>query len=374
MQRPSQGILERFSSSGNRLTASLPIFFLFIVTLYICLHCLFPVQGGDFFWTSALGHWGEWVFWSLFGWLLRRSSERAAIENKATPGNSRAELSSLFIPLVLLGAISSRKYNLLNWHIDLTKTSSMGIALAFAFGFYAEISQALFFKLVSDFVQRTVDRVIGRRLGKSIDDERYIQLYVDKRLHVAYRLAMSQSYGLPGHIASREQRIRYKVADFVGNAGFTVNALRSVYFGSAVLKISPLSLAELVAHEASHVYQSFLSDSVEQEIKAYVAGARVRDGLAPSHSRRSKKWLSLGKVLCHENGEFKDRNPEWQAAHQEAIKIVRAEAKLAPLYGIIPIDQKYLGNEDRKEMLRQAKFLLTDFLKTFRKTITKDKE
>jgi len=377
MMQPTPPRIQSLSpTSGNKPTSYFPISIaLSLIIIYLVLHSLIPAKAGAFFWSSAPTQWIDWIFWSLLGIMLNWASELASLERKEDTPRTWKELwrrsRGVLVALFLLGVIYYREYNLLNWEFDLARTPLAGIALAFGFGFYAKTSTALFFEVINFYIRRIIDMFLGRRLGKPIDDEEYIQLYVDKRLHVAYRLAKSSSYGIPGHIASRNQRVRYRIANFVGHAGFTVNAIKTVFFGSSVLKVSKESLAELVAHEASHVYQNYISDSVEQEIKAYVTGARVRESLNARHSVKSKRWLALGDILCDQHGEFVERSEAWEEAHKEAVEIVRKDKKLAPLYGVIPESQKPYGKEDRREALKQASFLVSDFFKTTQKSIEK---
>lgn len=352
-------------------TASYPLLSLLIaIIFYLLLHSLIQVNAGDaFFWAQPSLQWLDWVFWSLFGILLKWSSEVARLRASAQDAYSSwpeilKKLGGILVTLVLLAAVNHREISLAELKLDLSQTPSLGITMAFVFGFYPEISEILFFSILINMIRRTIEKLFGRSLGNPEDDFEYIRLYVNPGLQNAYCKAKEQPHGKAGHIASRDRRVSYQIVNFLSKEGFTVNALKSVYFGRDVLSLSRESLAELIAHEASHVKQNYLSDSIDQEIQAYVTGARVRKGLKKARLKgESETWIKFGNTLCDEQNEYlSKRGHDWEIAHKKAINKVKSKATLAPLYNFIPEKQAEHGLPDVIEAVRQAGFLIGDFL------------
>lgn len=270
----------------------------------------------------------------------------------------------VLVALVLLFAIHQQEINVAEIELNLANTPVVGVALAFTFGYYPEVSEVLFFSIVAKMIRRTIEKILGRSLGDPTDDFEYIRLYVNPGLRNVYLKLIDIPEAKAGHIASRERRVGYQIVSFLHKEGFTVNALKAVYFGREVFSLSPEVLGELIAHEASHVKQNFYSDSIDQEVKAYITGARVRKGLQKSRLKsESEAWHKFGIVLCDVKGEFlSERDQDWEQMHEKAVSKVRSKKDQAALYGFIPVEQAEHGLADIKETMRQGGFLIKDFL------------
>jgi hypothetical protein len=340
-----------------------------LIVIYAALHYFFPPSDvGSFFWKDSPARWLDWLFWCLTGMLLVLSSRCA--RRYSDPGRgvrlsfrSLLEIArGLVISLLLLyAAVELVDMDVLGLNIRLKEAPTVAVALAFVLGFYSQITEKLLFELGFQLLKRFSERLLGRGIGDTTDDDTYIKLHIDPALQAAYQRAAATQNGRPGHEASRHKRARFKVSNFVSQAGFTVNALKTVYIAQDLLaSSSEAAIAEILAHEASHIMQGHLSDSVHQEIEAYVTGARVTEELKEPGEALSKdtaEWIMLSNQISPSQPDEEIKS----MAKVDAVKKVRGLKSRAPLYGIIPTDQEE-GLRDLMEMLRQAAFLILELL------------
>ncbi len=345
---------------ARSLVAWLLAILVFLTMVYLVLHWVLPPSDeGSFFWNEAPAQWLDWLFWSEAGVLLYLLSTLAG--RSVDPDRSIISFPTIawgyFIEMlkglvvafiVLWVAINAVDVDLLGLKIRLKEAPAIAVALAFVLGFYPRVTQVLFFKVVLQFLKRYVERALGRSIGDSTDDKTYVELHVDPRLQQAYWLAAITKWGKPCHEASRDKRVGYMVSNIVSQAGFTVNALRTVFIAEDLMSSKEDLLVELVAHEASHVEQRFWSDSLQQEAEAYKTAAEVMKEL---DHEDTGGWLSLSQ--------------------QEAEDKVRDMQSLAPLYGMIPRKQRK-GLADKKETLRQGVCLGLDMLGLSRRCIIEE--
>jgi hypothetical protein len=262
--------------------------------------------------------------------------------------------------MVILFLINYLKINISGLEINLRSAPTIGICLAFVFGYFGQVTQKYFFTILGDILKRLAGAILQRIMGNMdgrIDEETYIQRYIEPKLQPYYLLGAATPSGRDGHEKSHQRLVRYKSAKFVGNAGFTLNAIRTVFIGP----IREKNLPEIIAHEASHAAQGYgyLSDSIDQETVAYITGVRVDYEInnpnteIPENPKRD--WLKIEKALY--SPDFKEN----LKARERAEEKVRELKKFAPLYGIIPKEQKE-GFLDFVEMIRQGGFLVVDSL------------
>jgi hypothetical protein len=339
------------------------VFQLSLSIIYLILHGLLPPgQGYSFFWAVPQLQWVDWLFWSMTGVVLNLLSVYAS-RHSLSPGN-RSRLSQTIIrifrdvalAMAVLFLINYIKITISGLEINLRIAPAIGACLAFVFGFYGQVTTKFIHKIVGDSLKRVAGNILQRITGNMddrIDEGTYLQRYIEPKLQPYYLLGAATQSGREGHQASHRKLVRYKSAKFVGNAGFTLNAIRTVFIGP----IREKNLPEIIAHEASHVAQGYLSDSIKQEIKAYITGVKVNyeinnpNTVIPDDT--PIEWLKIDKALS--SAEFKEK----LKARVRAEEKVRKLKEFAPLYGIIPVEQK-VGFGDFLEMIRQGGFLLVD--------------
>jgi hypothetical protein len=316
-----------------------------------------PSDAGVFFWNETSIQWLDWLFWAATGILLRLSSELAVDSFKpdrsvislpiTVKGYFEEALKGLVVSLTVLWVVAnSVDVDALGLKIRLKEAPAVAVGLAFVLGFYHRVAQKLFFKVILQLVKRYVERALGRSIGGKTDDAAYVELHVDPRLQRAYWLAASTRVGRLCHEASRDKRVGYKVSNIVSQAGFTVNALRTVFIAQDLMPLNEDSLVELLAHEASHAEQGFWSDSLEQEVKAFRTGAQVKEELkarGDADHGDTAGWLSLRAL--------------------EAENRVRDMKLGTRLYGMIPRRQKKAW-ADKRELVRQGVCLGLEMLGT----------
>ena len=346
------------------LVAWLLAILVFLTVVYLVLHWVLPPSDeGLFFWNEAPVQWLDWFFWSEAGVLLYLTSTLAArsvdpdrnvISFPTTVWGCFIEmLKGLVVALIVLWvAVNAADVDLLGLKIRLKEAPTIAVLLAFVLGFYPRVARELF-KLVLQFLKRNIERTLGRSIGDSTD-KAYVELHVDPRLQRAYWLAAKTKWGKPGHEASRDKRVGYKVSNIVSQAGFTVNVLRTVLIAQDLMPLDKNS--NLVAHEASHVQQGFWSDSLEQEVRAYKTAAEVM-----------KELKERGDI------DVEDADPGgWSRLNEkEAERKVRDMKSLAPIYGMIPCKQKE-GWADKRELIRQGVCLGLDMLGLSRRCIIEE--
>lgn len=323
-------------------------FFCFLTLCYIALHWILPPSAnGSLLWSDPPFQWLDWIFWSAAGVLLSASSTLASFTIDPYEGASTVlELTrkfpselvkGLFIALSTLWIITFVvDLELSGVTIRLKEVPALSVAFAFVFGFYSTVAWRLLVGVLGRASKKYVERLLGRAIVDEADDEGYVTLHVDPKLHQAYLMAASTESGRLGHEASRKRRAGYKVAGFLSKAGFTVNAINTVFIASDVNFKAVCNLAGLVAHEASHIEQRWWSDSLMQEVKAYKSGARVL-----------KELKERGEARCGDEGNWIDLDEE--EAKDEVLKL----ESQAPIYGMIPRNQK-TGLADKAEMMRQG--------------------
>jgi hypothetical protein len=330
--------------------------FAVLTTAYLSLHGLVRLDsGGDFFWSRAPGQWIDWLFWSAAGSILAALSRLGVgkvddlgkhsepVRRASTRVREALVGTGVAASLVALAA-SLPNLDLLGIKINLKSTPTVSVLMAFVLGLYSSTTRKLLCGLLLRSIGQILDRAVGRRGGDEGDVNRYVDLHVDPRLRRPYLLAASTKHGGPGHKASVEARVAYKVTGLISQAGFTVNALKTVFIALDLLPSDGGILAEIVAHEASHVDQRCWSDSLQQEAQAYATAARV---MVELNRRGELKW--------------RDRECWLKLDEQIAEDKVRDRQAAAPLYGMIP--RKQVGGwKDKVEFVRQAACLGLDLL------------
>lgn len=307
---------------------------LILVLIYLLIHWRLP-PGDDkaFFWDKPKIQWVDWLFWSASGVMLNLLSRLA--DRNLTSLDKELPLSEVFIRIVcgvlvafvVLVLINYASIDLSGIQITLNREPAIGVGLAFIFGFYDRVANRTVLKILWTFLKRNLWKIIhpipGIK-GKAINEQTYVNLYVEPKLQRPYLLAASTTSGKNGHQVSMERLIRYKSAEFVGKAGFTLNGLRMVFIGD----IQSGKLPEIIAHEASHVSQKYLSDSIEQETEAYITGVRV--DFEVKHPERnipdepSNEWLIIEKTLSSSNPD------EVTKAKDKAEDVIRKKRRLHP--------------------------------------------
>jgi hypothetical protein len=331
--------------------------------IYLILHGLLPPeQGHSFFWAAPQFQWVDWLYWSMTGAVLNLLSIYAS-QISLSPGN-RSRLSQTILriirdvalSLVVLFLINYLKVTISGLEINLRVAPAIGACLAFVFGFYGQVTQKFIQKIIGDSLKRVASNIHHRITGNMedrIDEETYIQRYIEPKLQPYYLLGAATQSGREGHQASHRKLVRYKSAKFVGNAGFTLNAIRTVFIGP----IREKNLPEIIAHEACHVAQGYWSDSIKQEIKAYITGVKVNYEINNPNTEipdnTAIEWLKIEKALS--STDFKEKLKAGKRAEEKVRKL----QEFAPLYGIIPVEQK-VGFGDFLEMIRQGGFLIMD--------------
>lgn len=339
------------------------VFQLALSAIYLILHGLLPPgQGYSLFWVVPQLQWVDWLFWSMTGVVLNLLSVYASRHSLSPRTRSRLSqtiiriLRDVALSMAVLFLINYLKITISGLEINLRAAPAIGACLGFVFGFYGQVTQKFTQKIVGDSLKRLGGNILHRITGNMddrIDEDTYIQRYIEPKLQTYYLLGASTKTGSCGHRESHRKLVRYKSARFVGNAGFTLNALRTVFIGN----IQGKHLPEIIAHEASHVAQGYLSDSIKQETKAYITGVKVNyeinnpNTVIPDDT--PIEWLKIDKALS--SAEFKVK----LKARVRAEEKVRKLQEFAPLYGIIPVEQK-VGFVDFLEMIRQGGFLLVD--------------
>ncbi len=349
---------------GTRKVFILILLFQFVwVSAYLVAHALLPTgDEGGFFWVRIQLQWGDWLFWSLSGALLSALSRMAKPGDdpiqgeQSTPKIAGRIARSIFLSLLVLFLVYYGQVDLSGVTVQLKSEPAIGVGLAFIFGFYQEVTDKYVFQILRDSIKRFLVRFVQRITGTgkvAIDEETYVQQYIDPKLQRHYLSGAATVSGRQGHQESHERLVRYKTAKFVGNAGFTLNAFRVVFIGT----IREAHMAEIIAHEASHVAQKHLSDSIQQETQAYITGVRVDYEIKNPNKEipdePSRTWLKIHKALTSSDKQSKLK------ASQEAEKEIRKMKEQAPIYGIIPTRQKE-KLQDFLEMLRQGGFLIMD--------------
>jgi hypothetical protein len=173
--------------------------------------------------------------------------------------------------------------------------------------------------------------------------ERYIDRYLPPQLREAFTEMMSTATGrrLAESLARRRARYILDPTGRLGRSSMTVNLVRVILIGKQALQDKHLLINSL-AHEASHIEQKYISDSFEQEYKAFVTAARVMTelGLEDSFGWDAPQLQSL--------------SPE-----QAAGKIMEISPD-HPLYGTNPAIPVYQvrGLRGLIELVRQAWALL----------------
>lgn len=336
---------------------------------YLALHWILPPsEEGFFFWNEAPAQWLDWLFWSGTGVFLHLSSTLAArsVDPDRSVGRFPPTVRGCFIEMlkglvvaliVLWVAVNVVDVDLLGLKIRLKEAPAIAVLLGFVLGFYTRVARELF-KLALQFFKRYVERTLSHSIGDTTDDKAYVELHVDPRLQAAYRLAASTESGRSDHEASRDRRAGYKVSNIVSRAGFTVNALRTVFIARDLMTSSPKeTIVEILAHEASHVEQGFWSDSLEQEVQAFVRAAEVMEEL--KENRKVKRGDEGGWLPP-------PRTKEEQKAAENKVLSMQSNA---PLYGMIPRKQKTGWADDKREMVRQAVCLGLYMLRLSRRCI-----
>jgi len=334
-----------------------------LVALYLVTHWLNPTgQPEGFFWVETPLQWIDWVFWGISGVLLNILSTSANRQSGILDGqepSSRTFLQivrGVIISLVVVFLINLLKIKITGIEINFSTEPAIVASLAFIFGFYEKVTYKYIFSILAKIILRSLRRLfhpILMKLGHSISEQAYVQEYIEPKLQEHYMKAAKTTTGRNGHKKSYEKLARYKSAKFVGNAGFTLNLVRTVYIGT----IPEYQRAEIIAHEASHIAQGDLSDSIYQETEAYITGVKTNyeiknPGIGIPDKPR-EKWLKIEKELHTADPDVTRK------ARKKAKEEVRKLKYLAPLYGIIPEKQKK-GVWDFFEMVRQGGFLLMD--------------
>ena len=169
--------------------------------------------------------------------------------------------------------------------------------------------------------------------------QRYIDRHVASPLEEAFEEMMGTATGRRLAESSTRRRARY-ILDPTGKLGgsaMSINLLRLAVIGKDSLDNNPWLINSL-AHEATHIEQKYISDSFEQEYKAFVTAARVM------------QELGLEDPFGWDTPEFQSLSPE-----QAAQKIMEMFPD-HPLYGMNPAIPVYQvqGLRGFVELTRQA--------------------
>jgi hypothetical protein len=304
-----------------------------------------PTSFGPNLGSIPLAQWIGWLRWIVLGALIAPLSEVARVIRLTTPLHEVA-LGALVLDLGKKAGIALALFWLLVKAVDvdiagvalqLERSPVLAAGVAFILGFYGHVTKKLLKIAIIDGVPKYLERVLRRPLNRATDDEAYVQSHVHPKLQRAYLLAASTDAGRDGHITSRDVRAGYRLAGFLSKAGFTVNAINTVFLADDLDLTADCNLASLIAHEASHIRQRYWSDSLRQEADAYRVGARVMRELQDRGVKRcsgTSDWLTL------DDEQAKDK--------------VLSLKDRAPLYGMIPPDQKTEWAADKLEFIRQA--------------------
>jgi hypothetical protein len=174
-----------------------------------------------------------------------------------------------------------------------------------------------------------------------------LQELVERRvaspLEEAFEEMMSTATGSRLAESSARRRARY-ILDPTGKldeSAMSINLLRLAIIGKDALGNAPW-LINCLAHEASHIEQKYISDSFEQEYKAFVTAAQVMTE------------LGLKDPSGWDAPELQRLSPE------QAARKIMEKYPTHPLYGMNPAIPVYQvrGPKGLIELVKQAWALL----------------
>ncbi len=173
--------------------------------------------------------------------------------------------------------------------------------------------------------------------------QKFLAQRIPSPLKEAFEEMMSSPTGrrLADSCAQRGTRFVVDPSGKLGRSSMTINLLRLVIIGREALQHRP-TLINSLAHEASHIEQRHVSDSFEQEYRAFVTAAQVM------------RELNLQDPSGWDAPELQNLSPE-----QAARKIMEMFPD-HPLYGMnstIPVYQ-VRGPRGFIELIKQAWALL----------------
>lgn len=152
-----------------------------------------------------------------------------------------------------------------------------------------------------------------------------------EKIYAALQGAAPRGRELTEILARRNTTLRF--APIVG--GFTLNFINTVFLQPLPARYAPDDFnywATLLAHEACHVEQGFFVDSVEQEIRAYLAQCQVAVELGMvNHSFINALQQAVGNVnLAH---------AEELSAARQALSNLFGNQPATMFYNALPLAQ-----------------------------------
>jgi hypothetical protein len=111
----------------------------------------------------------------------------------------------------------------------------------------------------------------------------------------------------------------------------TLNALNTIVLESRLCDHGPSEVVvSLLAHECSHIQQAHLIDSIQQELAAYRAAARVAEALNLKHEKDR-----LGRALILDGTSRKDL----EEARDWILKLAESSPPTQTIYRRLPLYQ-----------------------------------